>query len=118
MGLRKKQENSPLFKHVSEVHNGENVNFRMHTVKKHFSAFSRLVHEAVMIERTSKVNEFSIMNSKGEWGRSHLPRLKLDDSETNSKESLVANNFSDQEKGERSGSMMKRSQVRLVKGLR
>ena len=89
LGLRKKNENNPLFKHVTEEHNGDTkVKFEMKTVKKHFSAFQRIVHESVLIERTSKAKNFSILNSRGEWGRSHLPRLKID----NSKENLVMNN--------------------------
>ena len=71
----------------------------MKIVKKHFSAFSRLVHEALVIERTSKANDFLIMNSKGEWGRSHLPRLSIDEPLDVSKENLVReNNFSNTEK--------------------
>ena len=95
LSLRKKQENSPLFKHASEEHSGiSNIKFEMKVVKKHFSAISRLVHEAVLIERTSGANNVSILNSRGEFGRSHLPRLKLDDSMIESKANLVIkNNF-------------------------
>ena len=100
MGLKKSQESSPLYKHVCEEHKGETtVKFEMKIVKKHFSAFSRLVHEALVIERTSKANDFLIMNSKGEWGRSHLPRLSIDEPLDVSKENLVReNNFSNTEK--------------------
>ena len=96
LGLRKMHDNSPLFKHVSEDHNGNNnINFEMKTVKKHFSAFSRLVNEAVMIDRISKSNSCSTLNSRGEWGRSHLPRLKIDEVLSESRENLVKkNNFS------------------------
>ena len=67
----------------------------MKTVKKHFSAFSRLVNEAVMIDRISKSNSCSTLNSRGEWGRSHLPRLKIDEVLSESRENLVKkNNFS------------------------
>ena len=91
------QENSPLFKHVSEDHNGDNnIKFEMKTVKKHFSAFCRLVNEAVMIDRISKTKSCSTLNSRGEWGRSHLPRLKIDEEVlSESRENLVKrNNFS------------------------
>ena len=99
--LRKKQENSPLFKHASEEHAGDsNIRFEMKVVKKHFSAISRLVHEAILIERTSGAKSYSILNSKGEWGRTHLPRLKLDDSMNESKANMVMqNNFTEQEEG-------------------
>ena len=70
----------------------------MKVVKKHFSAMSRLVHEAILIERTSGAKSYSILNSRGEWGRTHLPRLKLDDSVNESKANLVMqNNFTEQE---------------------
>ena len=100
MGLRKRQETSPLYKHVCEEHGSDtNARFEMKIVKKHFSAFSRLVHESVVIERTSKANNFSIMNSKGEWGRTHLPRLTINEPLDESKENLVKeNNFSNTEK--------------------
>ena len=100
MGLRKMQDTSPLFKHVSEEHDGNtNIRFEMKTIKKHFTAFSRLVHESVVIERTSKANDFNILNSKGEWGRSHLPRLRIDESHSELKEDLMKkNNFSKNEK--------------------
>ena len=77
-GLLKKHEDSPLYKHVSDVHQGEYVDFKMRVVKKHFTAFSRLVHESVMIDRASKNSKISIMNSKGEFGRCNLPRLVIE----------------------------------------
>ena len=87
--MRRLADCNVVFKHVTEEHNGDTkVKFEMKTVKKHFSAFQRIVHESVLIERTSKAKNFSILNSRGEWGRSHLPRLKID----NSKENLVMNN--------------------------
>ena len=50
----------------------------MRVVKKHFTAFSRLVHESVMIDRASQNDKISLMNSKGEFGRCNLPRLVLE----------------------------------------
>ena len=101
LGLRQKQEKNPLFKHVSEVHDGDTkMKFEMKTVKKHFSAFSRLIHESVLIERTSKAGNLTILNSKGEWGRSHLPRLKLDNSMNESNVDLVINNVFSKEEEE------------------
>ena len=58
----------------------------MKTKKKHFSAFSRLIHESVVLERTSKAKDSNILNSKGEWGKMHLPRLRIDESPSESKE--------------------------------
>ena len=53
----------------------------MKIVKKHYSAFQRLVHEAVRIERNSKDKNISSLNSKSEYGRGHLPRLIIDEPE-------------------------------------
>ena len=100
MGLRKMQETSPLFKHVSEEHSDNiNIRFEMKLIKKHFSAISRLVHESVLIDRTSKANDLNILNSKGEWGRTHLPRLKIDQPLFEARDNLMKeNNFSSIEK--------------------
>ena len=71
----------------------------MKTKKKHFSAFSRLIHESVVLERTSKAKDSNILNSKGEWGKMHLPRLRIDESPSESKEELMkSNKFSNSEK--------------------
>ena len=91
-GLIKKQEDSPLFKHVSEVHQGVTVDFRMRVIRRHFSAFSRLVHEAVMINRVSNAGDISIMNSKGEYGRTYLPRLIIDDNKPDAETEAGAKN--------------------------
>ena len=47
----RKQENSHMWKHVSEAHPGEepkDVKFGMSVVKQHFSSFSRQIFEAVI----------------------------------------------------------------------
>ena len=79
-GLKKKNENNPLYKHVADKHNDDtNVKFRMTVVKKHFSAFSRLVHEAIKIELISKNSKLvEVLNSRSEIGRVVLPRLVVE----------------------------------------
>ena len=77
-GLKKKNENNPLFKHVADKHNrNAEVKFRMTVVKRHFSAFSRLIHKALRIERMSKL-DVEILNSRGEFQRNVLPRLVVE----------------------------------------
>ena len=47
----RKQENSHMWKHVTEAHPGEepkDVKFGMSVVKQHFSSFSRQIFEAVI----------------------------------------------------------------------
>ena len=53
----------------------------MKVVKKHYSAFSCLIHEAVRIERNSRDSTISSLNSKSEFGRGNLPRLVIDEPE-------------------------------------
>ena len=76
--LLKKDEASPLYKHVVEVHKGELVDFQMKVVQKHFSAFSRMIHEACRIERLSKSSHIVTMNQKGEIGMCSIPRLTIE----------------------------------------
>ena len=62
---------------VTDVHQGELVDFRMKVVRRHQSALFRQVHEAVRIHRISQVPEVNILNSKGEYNRCKLPRLQV-----------------------------------------
>ena len=90
-GLKKKHENNPLFKHAAEAHNKAEIEFKMKVVKRHFSAFSRLVHESVLIESTSKNSSISVLNSRLDFARGVLPRLVIeDDEERAEKESFLA----------------------------
>ena len=51
----------------------------MTVVKRHFSAFSRMVHEAIRIELLSKQkNLVEVLNSRSEIGRVVLPRLVVE----------------------------------------
>ena len=78
-GLKKKNENNPLYKHVADRHSDDtNIKFRMTVVKRHFSAFSRLVHEAIRIETLSESYLVEVLNSRSEIGRVVLPRLVVE----------------------------------------
>ena len=74
-------EKSVLLKHSHDKHEGNFVQFSMKIIKKHYSAFQRLVHEAVRIERNSRDKNISSLNSKSEYGRGHLPRLIINEPE-------------------------------------
>ena len=72
----RKQENSHMWKHVSETHPGEepkDIKFGMSVVRQHFSAFSRQIFEAVLIFRAGD----NVLNSKAEYNRSKVPRLSV-----------------------------------------
>ena len=66
-GLLNKQPNNALYKHVTDVHQGELVDFKMKVVRRHQSALFRQVHEAVRLNRISQNPEVKILNSKGEY---------------------------------------------------
>ena len=74
-------DKSVMLKHSLDKHGGHFVPFKMKVIKKHFSAFHRLVHEAVRIDRGSRDPNISSLNSKSEFGRGNLPRLVVEDSE-------------------------------------
>ena len=71
---------SHILKHLLDCHDLENLDldemhFNMRVVKYHKSAFSRQVHESVVIQ----ANRFKhyLLNSKAEFNRCALPRLGL-----------------------------------------
>ena len=64
-------------KHVTDVHQGELMDFKMKVVRRHQTALFRQVHEAVRLHRISLVPEVQILNSKGEYNRCKLPRLQV-----------------------------------------
>ena len=76
-GLLSKQPGNALYKHVTDVHQGELVDFKMKVVRRHQTALFRQVHEAVRLHRISKNPGVKILNSKGEYNRCKLPRLQV-----------------------------------------
>ena len=80
-GYLKGDENNALFKHSQDKHDGKFVEYEMEIVKQHFSAFSRLIHESVRINRNAKNPQISVLNSKSEWGFNKLPRLVVEKDE-------------------------------------
>ena len=67
---------SHMLKHHILEHSGreENLPFSMKILRSHMTAFSRQIHEAVVIQRNERK---TIMNSKGEYSRCRLPRLSV-----------------------------------------
>ena len=66
-----------MLKHQSLEHPGELPNFHFKMVSSHRSALSRQVREAVRIRRRGGMG--SILNSKGEFSRCHIPRLVVEE---------------------------------------
>ena len=75
-GLRSKSEKNHIWKHQMLAHGGsQEPNFLMMPVKYHRTALARQVGEAVRIRRRG--GEGALLNSKGEYNRSHIPRLTI-----------------------------------------
>ena len=89
------QEKSVLLKHSLDKHEGNFVKFEMKVIKKHFSAFSRLIHECIRIERNSRDSSISSLNSKCEYKRGYLPRLIIDGSENGEAKVVVNSSLKD-----------------------
>ena len=85
-GLIKEDENSVLWQHCQEEHEGVIQKFSMKVVRKHRSSFERQVHEAVAI-LTDK--EDIILNRKSEFNDQKIPRLAV---EVNDRALQVENN--------------------------
>ena len=92
----RKQESSHMWKHVSEAHPGKepkDIKFGMSVVRQHFSAFSRLIFEAILIFRGGD----NVLNSKTEFNRAKVPRLSVMVNEGQQQDSF-RKNHPDQEK--------------------
>ena len=74
-GLESQKEKNALWKHCVEKHGGTKVNFSMKVLRSHKTPLSRQVHESVEID-SSKAD--IVMNSKGEWNGSRIPRIIIE----------------------------------------
>ena len=75
-GARKWNSNNHMVKHQELLHGGEPApNFLMRIVSHHKSALSRQVAEAVRIRRRG--GDGAVLNSRGEFNRSYIPRLRV-----------------------------------------
>ena len=85
---RDSKPTSHMYTHYQEFHgeDEEKPTFRAKVLRYHTNSTQRQLHEATMIWRLSKQNGVSIhlMNQKGMYNRSHLERLGLQESSTES----------------------------------
>ena len=103
------KENSHILKHIIEVHPGrkiEEVKFGMRVIRKFNSALERQVNEAVSIHQAQR-DGYTLLNSKSEYSRCTVPRLKV---ETNEEllEKLLGEKESDKVMKERIRNLKKR----------
>ena len=68
----KMKEDSPMWTHRLERHNGEESEFKIELIKTHKSAFNRQISEGVWIEQNK--SKFP-MNRKGEFNGHRIPKL-------------------------------------------
>ena len=75
-GAKKGAENNHMVRHVKMEHKDEGApNFSLRVVKHYKTALARQVAEAVRIRRRG--GEGAILNSRGEFNRSYIPRLMV-----------------------------------------
>ena len=74
-GLENEDEKNALWKHCCQEHQGRHVKFKMKVLRSHKTPLTRQIQESVEIECSlAKI----IMNSKGEWNGSRIPRIKIE----------------------------------------
>ena len=76
-GLKRECEKAPLWRHAQRFHEGEKEEtwYQMKVVRSHKSPLTRQVDEGVEI---AMCDAKIVMNSKGEWNGSRLPRMVIE----------------------------------------
>ena len=93
--LRAQKEDSHMWKHKLLEHPEEEVTFSMKVLKKHYSAFERMVTESTLI--THNHNTSNILNSKSGYNRSCIPRLTVSMGQRVVADSLNNNDYTNEE---------------------
>ena len=73
--LRKKDNNSGLYKHYKQAHNNKEPQYTMTVTGTYSDALTRQISEAVKINSVPEIS--NRLNNKEEWGRSRIPRASL-----------------------------------------
>ena len=74
-GLENEKEKNALWKHCCQEHGMKKVDFSMKVLRGHKTPLTRQIQEGVEIEFSeAKI----IMNSKGEWNGSRIPRIVIE----------------------------------------
>ena len=74
-GLEKESDKNALWKHCELHHEGVKTQFDMKILRSHRTPLTRQIHEGVEIDN-SKAR--ILMNSKGEWNGSRIPRIVIE----------------------------------------
>ena len=79
-GMKGGATKNHMIKHVTLEHDGREPKFVLKLIRQFKSALARQVAEAVRIRRRG--GEGGILNSKGEFNRCHIPRLRVEEVDT------------------------------------
>ena len=119
-GSKKEQDKSHIFKHQELVHGGREARFLMRVISTHRSALSRQTAEAVRIGRRG--GQGAVLNSRSEFNRCYIPRLRLADEarEMEERDSEAARNLGeelmeDDTRWERSKASGRQNPKRIIK---
>ena len=82
-GGEKAKMRSHIYKHQELQHKGEDAKFMLRTISFHRSALSRQTAEAVRIKRRG--GDGAVLNSRSEYNRCYIPRLRVVDEEETKK---------------------------------
>ena len=75
-------QKNALAKHLARCHPGvppDITNFSASIIDRQKYNLQRYISESLHIEKLTKIPEIQVMNSKGEWGRQKLTRIKFID---------------------------------------
>ena len=109
--FRSKSNKSHIHVHQMLEHGGEPPNFIMRAVSYHKTALSRQVKEAVRIRRRGGAG--AILNSKSEFNRCHIPRLQMEEEETEGAREREESEAADKANEELTGSIAAWEQQRI-----
>ena len=79
--MEKGDDKYPLVKHMKSEHPDDVNNYTMHMVSSHQYNLQRQILEGLYINEASERENAKLLNSKSEWGRAKIYRLRIEDSQ-------------------------------------
>ena len=79
--LRNRSKKNALVKHMIAEHGTAQPNFILHKIGSHNYNLHRQILEALAIEQASESDTIQLLNSRSEWRRAKLFRLRVDNSQ-------------------------------------
>ena len=81
--LRCSDKKNALAKHMLLEHSSAQPSFSLHKIGSHRFNLQRQILEGICIEAASENKSLKLLNSRSEWGRSKLFRLRVENSQGN-----------------------------------